>query len=65
MKMEILNIIYFIEKIKNIMIYDDLTRKCKGIDKYIDKKETIINKECSIENYHDHNYAKNSILIKR
>lgn len=65
MKMEILNIIYFIEKIKNIMIYGEVTRKCKEIDKYIDKKETIIKKECSIENYHDHYYAKISILIKR
>ncbi len=40
--------------------------KCKGTLKYIlDTGETIVNKECTIINYYDHNYAKKAYISKK
>ena len=59
------NIKYYIFHRKNKGFFDlrCRDRKCKGTARYdIDKDEISINKECSIENYHDHNYAIKSYI---
>ena len=41
-------------------------RHCKGTGKYIlDTGETIVNKEYTVINYYDHNYAKKAYISKK
>ena len=59
---------YYIYHRKNNYHYDlrCKDRKCKGTGKYIlETGETIVNKECSIKNYFDHNYAKKAFIIQK
>ena len=59
---------YYIYHRKNNDHYDlrCRDRKCKGAGKYIlETGKTIVNKEFSIKNYFDHNYAKKAFIIQK